>query len=359
MRALQPGGKAALAASLIVAVGALGAAALAQEADEPPAPAPMEGAEIDDFGWWNRLRPDVALPTGQTPPPPTPGIPAGTLVVGASTGEPDAVTAVDIDPESAPGATVETFELTLREVEDEGANLNMTFAAIVACPATESWIGGENGVWEQQPPFDCSLAEAPGTRGDDGIWTFDLVAIGQLWSDDSLDAEGVVLVEKVEPPTSFRSVFAGDIAIGVRYVATGGEEPSDPFGGGGFGGGTGGGSSGGGFTGGGSGSTGGGFTPQAGGGAPPTTAPAAPSTTAPADDGESALPTVPIGSGPGSPLGTLPWWTVPLLLVVLVTGAAAMLALGPAGEPVAVFTGRGVTRALEARAELRAETEEP
>lgn len=357
VRAVQRGGKATLAAALVAAVVATGMAAFAQEGADAP-PAPMEGATITDTGWWNRLRPEVSLPTGQAPPPPTPGVPPGTLVVGASTGEPDAVAAVDIAPESPPGATVETFDLTLREVDDDGANLNTTFAGIVACPITDFWIGGENGVWETQPAYDCSLTEAPGTRAEDGTWTFDLRAIGQLWSDETVSTEGVVLVEKVEPPTSFRTVFAGDVAIGVIYVASGGEEPSDAFGGGGFGDGSlGGGSGGGGFTGGGT--TGGGFTPPAGGGAPPTTAAATePTEPAPAGDGEAALPTVPIRTGPGSPLGTLQWWTVPLFLIVLVVALTSMVALGPAGEPVSVTAGRGVTRALEARAEVRAQMEE-
>lgn len=349
MRARHRAAKAGLAATLVAAA-LFGAVAIAQESPpSEPAPAPMEGATVTDAGWWNRLRPELSLPTGAAPAPPAPGVPAGSLVVSASAGDADAIAAVGIDPESRDGATVEQFELTLREVDDDGANLNSTFAAVVACPVTSFWIGGENGAWETRPEYDCALAEAAGTRADDGTWTFDLVAIGQLWSDGSLDPEGVVLVEKVEPPTAFRAAFGGlaDLAIGVRYVATGGEEPDDPFGNGGFGG-TGGSSSGG-FTGG-TGGGSGGFQPPA----PPavstpgTTTP----TTVPSDDGgESALPTVPIGSGPGSPLGTLPWWTWLLLAATLALGFTAMFALGPAGEPAVTAGGRGVTRALAARAQ--------
>ncbi len=316
----------------------------------------MEGAEITDAGWWNRARPQVDLPTGPPPPPPVPGVPEGSLVVGASVGEPDAVTAVDIAPDSLPGATVATFELSMREVPDGGANLNSPFAAIVACPITEFWLGGENGIWETRPRFDCDLAEAPGTRADDGSWTWDLRPIGALWSSGDLEARGVALVEKVEPPTSFRTAFAGLAAqaIGVRYEATGGDEPDDPFGGGGF-------DSGG----------GGGFdsAPPGGGGdfggdgglaLPPVGVPdpigegtGGPSTTVPDDAEEVAAP--PLANSAMSPLGTLRWWTWPLLAVLLGVAVLCMLALGPDGAPLVESTRRGVTRALEARSR----TEEP
>jgi len=340
------GGRAAVAAALVTAV--LGGAALAQEAG--PGPAPLEGATVDDAGWWNRVRPQIELPTGQPPAPPVPGVPAGALVVGATAGEADAIAAVAVEPEHAEGATIETFELLLREVDDEGANLGTTFAAVVACPITGFWIGGENGVWETRPEYDCSLAEAPGVRAEDGSWTFDLRAIGQLWSDETVPNEGVALVEKVEPPTGFRIAYQGlaDLGIGARVVASGGDDDGDDAFGGGSGGGgfDTGGSSGGGFTGGGGG-TSGGFQPPSNTSPPPQTT----ATTAPAGDETAAdvpLPTVPI-SGPGSPLGTLPWWSWPLALLALVVGLVAMVALGPSGEPVAAGTGGGITRAVEAR----------
>lgn len=323
------------------------------------AQAPMEGAAIDDAGWWNRARPQVDLPTGPLPPPPAPGVPPGALVVGAAVGEPDAVAAVDIDPEMNPGATVESFELTLQEVDDGGANLNTPFAAVVACPITSFWIGGDNGVWETRPEFDCDTASAPGTRAEDGTWTFDLRAIGQLWADGTLPEEGVALVEAVEPPAAFRTVYEGlaDASIGVRLVATGGEEPGDGFGTGGGPSGPGGGGGGSdGFGGGATGSLGGsvgsggtGFQPPAIGSTPTTAAPATPADPAepePAD--EVALPTAPIAE-PGSPLGTLPWWTWPLVAVVVAFALLAMVALGPSGEPTLAAAGGGVTRAIEAR----------
>jgi hypothetical protein len=342
------GGRAVVAGAL--ALGVLGGVAVAQEAGPTGAPgAPMEGATISDAGWWNRLRPEVALPIGQPPAPPVPGVPEGALVVGASAGEQDAITAIGVEPDHADGATVETFELLLHEVDDEGANLATTFAVVVACPITGFWVGGENGVWETRPEFDCALAEAPGVRSEDGNWTFDLRAIGQLWSDGTLPNDGVALVEKVEPPTGFRVAYAGlaDLGIGVRVVATGGDEPDDPFGGGSSGGGFDSVSTGGGGLGGGA--TGGGFRPPS---SPlPSPAPTTPTTAAPAGDETAAdvpLPSVPI-AGPGSPIGTLPWWTWPLALLALALGLLAMLALGPSGEPVAAGAGRGITRAVEAR----------
>jgi len=327
---------------VLAAAGAAGAA-LAQEAPAEPVAAPMEGATITDAGWWNRSRAQLALPTGQPPAPPTPGVPAGSLVAGASVGDPDAVTAVGIDLESPPGATVERFELTLREVPDEGANLNSTFAALVACPATGFWIGGENGVWETRPAHDCSLGEAPGTRADDGTWSFDLTAIAQGWSDGVLDPNGVVLVEDVEAPTGFRAVFAGldALAVGVRAATSGGDEPPTPT------------------TRAASGSrapsvtrpgsapagAGGGIRPPAAGTSVP---PTAPPTTGAAEVAVD-VPAVRIAGEAPSPLGSIPWWSWPMLAAALVLGLLAMFALGPAGEPVTASTGRGVTRALEAR----------
>ena len=345
-----------LSGALVLAAVVAGASAVAQEPPAEPAPAPMEGATVDDAGWWNRLRPRVDLPTGQPAAPPTPGVPAGSLVVGATGGEPDALTAVGINPESPDGATVDSFVLTLREVADGGANLNTTFAAIVACPATGFWIGGENGVWETAPQFDCGLGEAAGTRAEDGTWSFDLQAIAQQWSDGTLDPNGVVLVEKVEPPTAFRTVFGGlaALSIGVQATTSGGDEPTDdPFDSGGSaptGGST---SSGGGSTSSsGSGSSGGGVTTGGGFQAPSsgtgtaggTAAPPTPAVSTPAVE-PADLPAVPISSNPGF----LPWWSPLLLLVVLAFAVLAMLALGPAGEPAVVSTARGVTRALEAR----------
>jgi hypothetical protein len=344
------GGRAAVAGALVLA--ALGGVAVAQEAGPTGTPgAPMEGATVADAGWWNRLRPELALPTGQPPAPPVPGVPEGALVVGATAGDPDAIAAIGIEPDHDDGATVETFELLLREVEDDGATLGTTFAAVVACPVTGFWVGGENGVWETRPEYDCSLAEAPGVRAEDGNWTFDLRAIGQLWSDGTVANEGVALVEKVEPPTGFRVAYAGlaDLGIGVRVVATGGEEVDDPFGGGGgFDTGSTGGRSdfGGGSAGGGT-----GFRPPSSSPSPRPSPATTPTTAAPAGDETAAdvpLPSIPI-SGPGSPIGTLPWWTWPLALAALALGLLAMVALGPSGEPALAGTGRGITRAIDAR----------
>lgn len=344
------------AATAVVLAGALLALTSVASAQDAGGPAPMEGADVTDTGWWNRAHPEVDLPTGQPPPPPVPGVPEGSLVVGATVGDPDAITAVDIAPDSLPGATVNTFELTMREVSDDGANLNTPFAVIVACPITEFWLGGENGIWETRPAFDCELAEAEGVRSDDGTWTWDLAAIGALWSAGDVDSQGVALVEKVEPPTSFRAAFAGaaDQAIGVRYVASGGEEPEDLFAGGGF------------DTG-----DGGGVdsqpAPDTGGidsgfSLPPVDAPEGTAdagadtttTTVPEDDDEEVA-SAPIANEPISPLGSLQWWTWPLLAVLVGVAVLCMLALGPGGEPLAASTRRGVTRALEARTR----TEEP
>lgn len=323
-------------AGVLAATGVLGmvGGALGQVAP----PAAQTGATTPDAGWWNQARPTIALPTGAPPTLPNPGVPAGSLVVSATAGDPSAVTAVAIEREGLEGETIVVATLTLREVADPGANLNGVFAAMEACPITQFWFGGENGEWDTRPTVDCETGRAPGTRAADGTWSFDLTSIAQAWSDGVLDPNGVLLVEAVEAPTSFRTVFAGvdAQAIGIVIEATGGTEttagPSTssppPASSGGT-------SSGGG---GGSGAT------RAGSVAVPVAsqpsgaaAPAAP----------AVPPTVPVVADLPGPLESLPVSTIGLVLVVAAVAIAAMVALGPDALPATpAVTGRGVSRAL-------------
>lgn len=305
------------------------------------------GATVDKVGWWHKQNEALDGPTGNVTIPSPPGVPAGTLGVGAINGEADKIAAIGILPEATSGDSITSFTLTIKEAGPPAANVNSGEAKIVACPITSFWVGGENGTWKSQPLFDCALAKAPGTRAADGTWTFDLLAIGQAWVDPSgtTAADGVVLVEEVDSPTGFQTVFATDgentLVVNLQFTAG---SSTDDFGGG-FddSGGTGSFDSG-------SGSfdspsigssdipVGGLPTPAAPGSTPET---AAPDTTAPPRTIATTSPNI-LGNFPGGLA-----LAVPLFLALL---GLLSYSLGPAGDPVAATRQRGVSRALAARA---------
>jgi len=324
------------------------------------ASAAAEGATIDKTGWWNRANTPTATPAGPVTVPPPPDVPAGDLAVGAFGAEASAIAAVGIQPDDGPGSTIESLSLTLVE-DPEAGNRSTDTAAIVACPITSFWAGGENGAWETKPEHDCEAAKAHGTRGDDGTWTFDLTAIAELWADPagSIRADGVALVPDLEAePGSFQVVWAGGDAIDVRLDSEPAEAAGDPFGTPSSGG-----SSSGGFGGSPAGAIGSGggslFTP------PRITTPPAiggdvpaledgPTETAdePGEDEVAGAPVVddrPARGRAGDLIGNWPaagFLLVPLLAAVLL---ATSYWLGPAGEPTAPERRGGVSRALAAR----------
>lgn len=308
------------------------------------------GASVDKVGWWNAQNSTTSTPAATVTVPPPPGVPKGTLAVSAANGEPNKITAIGILPDAATGDTITAFTLAIKEATqaDQAANINSAAAKIVACPITAFWVGGENGTWDAKPTYDCTLAKAPGTRRADGTWEFDLLAIGQAWVDPSgtIAADGIVLVEEVDSPDSFQTVFAtsgaGAVVVNLEYQAASGIDdgssggPTSPSDGG----------SGSFDSGAGSfdvpafGSSdipiGGLTTPTSasavGGGAPPTSA--APRTIA------STSPNV-LGNMPGGVLLVGPAFLVLLALLAY--------SLGPAGEPAAATRQRGVSRALATR----------
>ena len=309
------------------------------------------GATIEQVGWWNRLN-DAPLETGvASPPAPPTNVRAGDIAVGAVGGDPDKVAAVGITIDAAPGSTVASMTLTLKE--HAGTSANAAGATIVACPAGEFWAAGENAAWATRPPGDCEAAEAVGKRAEDGTWTFDLTSIGAQWVDGTLQPNGVVLQEKVDNPVAFQVTFVGrnEGAPVVELQASGGGGEDDEFAGGDTGAVTDGG-----------GDVSSGETPSFDTGAPidvgaaPIADPGAPPAVAPGGDAPAA------GGGGGQTeeagaprepdhtvLGNLPLGT--LLLLPILAGVALLGAylLGPAGEPLAVIRERGVSRALAAR----------
>ena len=338
---------AALASALVLAVPASANAA-------------TEGATIDKTGWWNRASSDTPTPAGPVTVPPPPGVPEGSLVVGRVGSEATAMAAVGIQPDEGPGATVESFTLTLREDTEAPANQGTEEAAILACPITSFWAGGENGTWETQPEHDCEAASAAGVRADDGTWTFDLAAIGALWFDTfgTIQADGVALVVDQASEGSFQVVWQGGDAIDVELRARPGAAGDDPFASPSF-----------------DPPSDVGSSSGAGGGAPsifspprvatpPVAAPppavdSSPVDTSPvtADDaGDDEVAGPPVASGPprvsraGTLIGNLPPAGLGLVPVALATLFAMSYWLGPAGQPSTIDRRGGVSRALAARA---------
>ena len=307
------------------------------------------GATVDRFGWWHEKNTATETPAAIVTVPPPPGVPAGTLAVGAINGEQDRIAALGIAPDATAGDQATRFTLTLTEAEAPAVQANNEAAAIVACPITEFWVPIENGTWANRPIFDCDLAAAPGTRADDGTWTFDLLPIAQLWLDPAgaVVADGVVLVEDAESPSAFQVVFAteGKGAGSVVFQSTAGTPTTDttlptidP--------GTGGGTD--------------GFElPDVGGGEVPISdlpAPEVPTTAPPTTQGEVAAG--PVATTSPNVLGNLPGTLVVAVPAFLVLMGLLTFTLGPAGEPTAATRQGGVGRALAARARTHPPTPE-
>lgn len=317
------------------------------------------GASVDKVGWWHSQNMATATPTGFVTVPPPPGVPAGTLAVGAVNGEPDRITAIGILPEATTGDSITSFTLTIKEAGSPAAGFNGEAATIVACPITTFWVGAYNGTWDTRPTYDCDTAKAPGVRALDGTWTFDLLAIGEAWVDPTgtVAADGIVLVEEVDSPEGFQTVFAtsgeGALVVALAFEPGGGSD-DDPF------------------------SDDSAFESDAGGfdsGSGTFDAPAfgsdnipigglpAPdvATPAPGPTPQDAPPVAPAVIAHTSPnvLGNLPGGILlagPTFLALL--GLLAY-SLGPAGEPAAATRQRGVSRALAARARLDSPTRSP
>lgn len=232
-------GKFRLVPVAAVVFAALGApAAGAQEATTTAAPA----ATVDKVGWWNSTRgpqpgePDNPLRPALAPvPAPPTNVPADAVGVAAALGEPTKIAAVGILLEGAAGGTVDSLKLSVKEATAPGATIGSDQAVIVACPITAFWGETRNGNWIDRPEADCDLASAEGTRGADGTWTFDLTSVAAAagWLDpaSSTGQNGVLLVERVDPPAGFEASFLDPSAGGMtlEFAATGGGAVPDPF----------------------------------------------------------------------------------------------------------------------------------
>jgi len=211
-----------------------------------PAPAAAGGggagrSRATQDGWWNRLQgpadgePDANPVRPLVPPTPAPPtVPADSIATGAAGGQVDKVAAVAIDLALAPGVPVGGLTLRLRESPAGGANVAADHATVTACPATAAWGPSRNGSWHDRPLAGCRLGSAEGVRAPDGTWTFDLTAIGRLWSGPvaPLAPNGVVLaVDPAGAPSpvqvSWLDVESGNVAVELTG-APAGPATSDP-----------------------------------------------------------------------------------------------------------------------------------
>ncbi|WP_034268619.1 hypothetical protein [Haloechinothrix halophila] len=323
-------------------------------------PGTMSGASVTKTGWWwktndsSETPPEVRPVTDAVPPPPPPkNVPEDTLPVAAHLGEPDKVSAIEFDFDAEPGALVTSFQLSLRESEEPGANAaaDAEETSVVACEVTEAfWTDGEAANWPARPDYDDGGCQK-GVRDDKGVWTFDLTSFAAKWLGTDQRASGsVVLVEDVDAPVTFQAVFNGPELDGVGTSLE--STPGTDAGGSGTGD---------------SGrpdidvssqASGAGSVPPASGGVPTASSAGMDAVPQAAD---APTPAAQAQQQPPQPqaAGNQPFLIAPSaveavpagvwVLAPLVLGVAylMMLALGPAGEPNAHLTRRGVSKALE------------
>ncbi len=350
-RLRSPAGRAALTGLCAALAAALAIGAASAEAGDGIT---ATGASVDKVGWWHSRNMATSTPAANVTVPPPPGVPAGTLAVGAVNGEPDRIAAIGILPDAAVGDTVTAFTLTIKEAGPPAAGFNGSAAKILACPITAFWVGGENGTWDTRPSYDCDLAKAAGSRADDGTWTFDLAPIGAAWLDPAgtIAPDGVVLVEDVDSPDGFQTVFAtsgaGAIVVSLTYVPgadTTDTTIADPGDTGDFGG------------------TDGFESPSFGSGAIPVGGLPSPQVASPeaGTTPQDAPPVAPRTIARVRPniLGNMPGGVALVAPTFLLLLGLLAYSLGPAGEPAGIARQRGVSRALAARARAASDHRRP
>lgn len=120
------------------------------------------------------------------------GVPEGTLPVGKRLGQ--------LDKASFVRLTGSGFELVLTE-HPEGAR-GMEEPSVQACEITEpGWPEEEAMSFEEAPEWDPDAC-APGTRNDDGTWTFALAVFAP-----ASEGPGLALVPGPEAPVDFQVTF--------------------------------------------------------------------------------------------------------------------------------------------------------
>jgi hypothetical protein len=345
-------------------------------ADDGAAPGTLVGGRIVKQGWWARSN-EPPPETGVLAPPsvPAPAAPKGSLPVAQVADEPERIAALQIALDGKSDGTVDSVVLALREWADPTANPNAADAAVMACPITDSfWVGAENGPWTTKPAYDCTLGSVAGVRDETGVWRFDLTSLAAGWlAADSDLPPAVVLVSGVPaqgetppqeapaPPSSFQVAFDGAQGLGLVAKTTDAiddkgdgdsdnDDPAEDSDSGDS-------STAGGAATSGGGTSGGGMLDALSGAGADVAPEAAPALDAgagtSADSSTAALDDAAVTTSPALAPVTLPWHAglgrgaLLLVPVALLFAYACMVALGPAGQPVAGQGRRGVSRALE------------
>jgi hypothetical protein len=336
------------------------AAGAAQAAAAAPEPGTLRGGEVAQTGWWNAVNESPDNPLTPPPPPPAPDVPGGTLPVTVVTGEPRRISAIEFALDGEPGSSVDTVELALVESGQRNVTANADGALIQACTVTEAfWVGGENNPWKNRPAFDCDAGSAKGVRdAKTGVWSFDLTALASEWkAEDFFGSPSVVLVGEAAgengEPLNFQVVFDGLKAKGIGLAAKTTAPTSGAVTGSGSGSVSGGAGSSGsvGDVGGGGADLGGGESVGDLGSGDVGAVDAG----LPAPDAAEAAPEAAAGGEQLALVSAvpLPWYddllkpSALLLPLVLMLAYLAMLAMGPAAQPVGVTNRRGVSRALD------------
>lgn len=287
-----------------------------------------------------------------TPPPgtvqqklPSPDVPAGDLAVSARNGDSNKETYLHLaDDLIQPGDKVTSLVLTLKR-DSAAGNVNDTNALIVAVPVTDFWVDGAQGdPYGVKPPRGTTPAIVG--KESSGTWTFDITPIAQQWASGTLQNNGIALAPKDGSGASFEVVWSPKPTVAADVTPASGSASNDAAS-------TGPSSSAGSDTSG-SGSSAS-VSPSLGtgssdlspaGGSTGSVTPSAPVAPAPTT-------TAPAAVGLRRARSSHPGRGIPatfFLAVILVAGllAAAMMSLGPLGEPAAARKG-SVLRRLERR----------
>lgn len=172
-------------------------------------------ATITKDGWW---RPASPLPST---------VPANAIAVSANAGAEDKVAALGIDFHLSTEEMLDRLTLTLTEDTTPGATYPPPQApseagpaqpAVSACPITGIWVAEHAGDIGKKPTADCTIARSDGERNADGTWTFNLTSIAELWASNAIEQNGILLLERVNQPTSFQISYK-DLSTGTPRLS--------------------------------------------------------------------------------------------------------------------------------------------
>ena len=185
------------------------------------APAAAASVQVTGGSWYaleGASAPSSSPVPVSVPALPTPDVPDGDFPVAVRAGQADRETFLHLDTSAIPhGATVPKLVLLLAE-DANAANANADSARIEAAAVKSYFSDGSKGAsFDARPDVDTATASAPGVRGADGTWTFDITPIAQKWADGTLANNGIGLVASSPTPAdTWEVVWIGTGARGPR-----------------------------------------------------------------------------------------------------------------------------------------------